>query len=345
MRLFETIANNKVYFIAEMSGNHGGSLEKAMEIVHAASEAGADCLKLQTYTADTITINCDRSDFQTVKGGLWEGRTLWDLYDEAYTPWEWQADIKAECERLGMDFLSSVFDPTSVDFLESIGCEAYKIASPELVDVPLIEYAASKGKPMVISCGMGCVEEIRDAVEACHRAGNRRIVLLKCTSEYPAVYGDMNIATMVDMHDRFGCPVGLSDHSMGSSVDVAAAALGASVIEKHFCITREEETVDSAFSMEKQEFADMVRCVRDAREAVGRVTYDLTDRERASLISRRSLYAVEDIRAGEPFTEKNVRSIRPSHGIAPRHLPDLVGKPAPRDIPFGTAITMEDLGE
>ena len=198
MKLFDIISNGDVYFIAEMSGNHGGSLEKAMEIVAAASVAGADCLKLQTYTADTITIDCDSSDFQTLKG-LWQGRTLYDLYKEAYTPWEWQGEIKSECERLGMDFLSSVFDPTSVDFLESIGCEAYKIASPELVDIPLIEYAASKGKPMVISCGMGTVEEIQDAVDACHRMNNDQIVLLKCTSEYPAVYADMNIATMADM--------------------------------------------------------------------------------------------------------------------------------------------------
>lgn len=345
MRLLETIARGDVYFIAEMSGNHGGSLEKAMEIVRAAAEAGADCLKIQTYTADTITLNCDGPDFQTVKNSLWEGRTLWDLYNEAYTPWEWQADIKAECNRLGMDFLSSVFDPTSVDFLESIGCEAYKIASPELVDVPLIEYAASKGKPMVISCGMGSAGEIQDAVDACRRVGNEQVILLKCTSEYPAVYADMNIATMVDMRERFGCPVGLSDHSMGWAVDVAAAALGASVIEKHFCITRKEETVDSAFSMEKQEFADMVVAVRSARAAIGHVTYELTEKERTGLIGRRSLYAVADISAGEPFTEKNVRSIRPSYGLAPKYLPDLIGRLAPRDIPFGTPIAVGDLGE
>ena len=242
MRLFETIKRGDVYFIAEMSGNHGGSVDKAMEIVRSAAEAGADCLKLQTYTADTITIDCDSPDFQTTPGGLWEGRTLYDLYEEAHTPWEWQAEIKEECERLGMDFLSSVFDPTSVDFLESIGCEMYKIASPELVDVPLIRYTASKGKPMVISCGMGTADEIADAVNACRSVGNDRIVLLKCTSEYPAVYEDMNIATMTDMRDRFGCAVGLSDHSMGWGVDVAAATLGASVIEKHYCISREQKT-------------------------------------------------------------------------------------------------------
>lgn len=342
MRLFETISRGDVYFIAEMSGNHGGNQERALEIVRAAAEAGADCLKLQTYTADTITIDYDGPEFQTL-AGLWEGMTLYDLYAEAYTPWEWQAEIKGECERLGMDFLSSVFDPTSVDFLESIGCGAYKIASPELIDVPLIEYAASKGKPMVISCGMGTAEEIQDAVDACQRAGNDQVVLLKCTSEYPAVYADMNIATMTDMRERFGFPVGLSDHSMGYAVDVAAAVLGASVIEKHFCIAREDETVDSAFSMEKQEFADMVVAVRNARAAIGSVTYERTELEEANVAGRRSLYAVADIHEGEEFTRNNVRSIRPGYGLAPKHLLELLGRRANRDIPFGSRLIEEDL--
>ncbi|WP_165055148.1 MULTISPECIES: pseudaminic acid synthase [unclassified Adlercreutzia] len=343
MRLFDTIERGGVYFIAEMSGNHGGSIDNAMRIVRSAAEAGADCLKLQTYTADTITIDCDSPDFQTQAGGLWEGRTLYDLYQEAYTPWEWQGEIKGECERLGMDFLSSVFDPTSVDFLESIGCEMYKIASPELVDIPLIRYAASKGKPMVMSCGMGSVEEIRDAVEACRSVGNDQIVLLKCTSEYPAVYEDMNIATMADMRERFRCAVGLSDHSMGWSVDVAAAVLGASVIEKHYCLTRREKTVDSEFSMEPDEFASMVRDIQRAKAAVGHVTYDRTEREERGLFGRRSLYAVRDIRAGELFTLENVRSIRPGYGLAPKHLPSLLGKAAPRDIAFGSRIERQDL--
>lgn len=343
MRLFETIERGEVYFIAEMSGNHGGSVDKAMEIVRSAAEAGADCLKLQTFTADTITIDCDSPDFQTTPGGLWEGRTLYDLYEEAHTPWEWQAEIKEECERLGMDFLSSVFDPTSVDFLESIGCEMYKIASPELVDVPLIRYAASKGKPMVISCGMGSIDEIADAVEACRSVGNERIVLLKCTSEYPAVYEDMNIATMADMGVRFGCAVGLSDHSMGWGVDVAAATLGASVIEKHYCIFRKQKTVDSEFSMEPAEFSAMVRDVRRAKASVGRVTYDRSEREERGLAGRRSLYAVRDIALGDKFTSENVRSIRPAHGLAPKYLDDLLGRAAKREIKFGEPITEADL--
>ena len=345
MGLFETIERGDVYFIAEMSGNHGGSLEKALEIVRSVAETGTDCLKLQTYTADTITIDCDSPDFQTISGSLWEGRTLYDLYQEAYTPWEWQAEIKDECERLGLDFISSVFDPTSVDFLESIGCEMYKIASPELVDTPLIRYTASKGKPMVISCGMGTVEEIEEAVEACRSVGNEQIVLLKCTAEYPAVYEDMNIATIADMRERFGCAVGLSDHSMGWGVDVAAATLGASVIEKHYCISREQKTVDSDFSMEPEEFSSMIRDVRRAKAAIGHVTYERSEKEKKGLDCRRSLYAVKDIAFGEKFTAENVRSIRPAFGLAPKHLDKLLGGTSKRDIKFGEPITEGDLRE
>lgn len=343
MRLLQTIESGDVYFIAEMSGNHGGSLDEAIKIVRAAAEAGADCLKTQTYTADTITIDAPGSDFRTNDGGLWEGRTLYDLYDEAHTPWEWQADIKEECERLGMDFLSSVFDPSSVDFLETLEVGAYKIASPELIDVPLIRYAASKGKPVVISCGMGSIEEIQDAVDACRSAGNGNIVLLKCTSEYPATYEDMNIATVSDMANRFGCAVGLSDHSMGYGVDVAAAVLGARVIEKHFCLSREHETVDSAFSMEPAEFAAMVSSTRQALAAVGRPTYELSEQEKAQLRGRKSLYAVKDIAEGEAFTSENVRSIRPAYGLAPKYLDDLIGKHSKRRIAFGERIMEEDL--
>lgn len=344
MKLHDMLNKGEVYFIAEMSGNHGGSLEKALEIVRAAAEAGANCLKTQTYTADTITINCDGPDFQTQAGGLWEGRTLYDLYEEAHTPWEWQPAIKAECEKYGMDFLSSVFDSSSVDFLEDVGVDAYKIASPELIDIPLIRYAASKRKTMIMSCGMATIEEIREAVEACREEGNNDIVLLKCTSEYPAVYADMNIATMQDMALRFNCPVGLSDHSMGFSVDIAAAALGASVIEKHFCITRAEKTVDSAFSMNADEFAAMVREIAIAKAAIGRVSYERTEQEKKGLGGRRSLYAVCDIRAGEPFTETNVRSIRPAYGLKPKYLDSLIGRIAERDIAFGQPILESDCG-
>lgn len=344
MKLHEAIKNNKVYFIAELSGNHGGSLEKALEIVRAAADAGADCLKTQTYTADTITINCDNSDFQTQAGGLWEGRTLYDLYEEAHTPWEWQPAIKAECEKRGMDFLSSVFDASSVDFLENIGVDAYKIASPELIDTPLIRYAASKHKTMIMSCGMATIEEIQEAVAACHNEGNDDIVLLKCTSEYPAVYADMNIVTMQDMAQRFDCPVGLSDHSLGFAVDIAAAALGASVIEKHFCITRAERTVDSAFSMDAAEFASMVEQIAIAKTAIGHVSYERTEQEKKGLAGRRSLYAVRDISAGEVFSEANVRSIRPAYGLKPKYFDALIGRTAERDIAFGQPILESDCG-
>lgn len=342
MRLHETIMNNGVYFIAEMSGNHGGSLEKALEIVRAAAAAGADCLKTQTYTADTITLDCDTPDFQTQAGGLWEGRTLYDLYEEAHTPWEWQSVIKAECERLGLDFLSSVFDATAVEFLEEIGVGAYKIASPELIDIPLIRYTAAKQKTMVMSCGMATLSEIEEAVQACKSVGNDDIVLLKCTSEYPAVYEDMNILTMLDLKERFGCPVGLSDHSMGCVVDIAAAVLGASIIEKHFCITREEETVDSAFSMDAEEFRAMVSQVGIAKAAMGKVTYERTNQEAKGLSGRRSLYAAQDIARGELFTEANVRSVRPAYGLEPKYYDRLIGKRARRTIPYGTPLSWDD---
>lgn len=343
MKLNDKIAQGQPYFIAEMSGNHGGSLEQALEIVRKAAESGADCLKIQTFTADTITIDCDSEEFQTTKGGLWEGRTLYDLYNEAHTPWEWQPVIKNECERLGMDFLSSVFDPSSVDFLETLNVEMFKIASPELVDIPLIRYVASKGKPMIISCGMGSCEEIREAVEACRKVGNDQVILLKCTSEYPAVYEDMNITTISDMKERFDCPVGLSDHSMGYAVDIAAAVLGACVIEKHFCLSRKDKTVDSEFSMEPNEFKDMVTAVRQAKAAMGQVTYSLTDKEKKGLTGRKSLYAVRPITKGEEFTKENVRSIRPGYGLAPKYLDWVIGKTSLRDIPFGSPILEKDL--
>lgn len=342
MRLAEKINGGGVYCIAEMSGNHAGDLGYALEIVRAAAEAGADCLKTQTYTADSITLDCDGEDFR-ITSGLWKGRTLFELYSEAHTPFEWQPIIKQECDRLGIDFLTSVFDFSSVDYLEGIGAEAYKIASPELVDIPLIEKAASTGKPMIISTGLGTLGEIQDAVEACRRVGNDSIVLLKCTAEYPARFEDMNLATIPDMAERFGVPVGLSDHSLGYAADVAAVALGARVVEKHFCITREHESVDSAFSMDKGEFAAMVKAVEEAAKAVGRVNYERSELEEINAQWRRSLYASKDIKAGEAFSLENCKSVRPAHGLAPKHLVQLLGTIAHRDIAFGTPIMPEDL--
>ncbi len=337
--VFERIEQGGVYVIAEMSANHGGSLDTAIDIVRQAAKAGADCLKIQTYTADSITIDCDSEDFR-IHGGLWDGYKLYDLYTEAGTPYEWHKTIKDECEKCGIDFLSTPFDSRAVDFLESLGCEAYKIASFELVDIPLIEYAASKGKPMIISCGMATVDEIQDAVEACRRMNNDQIVLLKCCSEYPANWKDMHIANIPDMKKRFQVNVGLSDHSTGSIAPVVAVSMGACVIEKHVKIEG-IESADSEFSMPMNEFAEMVMSVRNANLIVGQVQYGPTVAEKSNLKFRRSLFAVKDIRAGEQITKENVRSIRPSSGLAPRLFLDILGKRAKHDIPFGTPLSLD----
>lgn len=341
-KLWEKLAANQVYVIAEMSANHAGKLENALEIVRQAAKVGADCVKIQTYTADTMTIDCDNEYFR-IKGGLWDGYKLYDLYQEAGTPWEWQERIKQECEVCGVDFLSTPFDRTAVDFLEGLGCEAYKIASFELVDIPLIEYAASKGKPMIISCGMGSIEEIQDALDACKQQGNEQVVLLKCCSEYPANYSDMNLATIADMRERFGVPVGLSDHSMGSIGAVVGVSLGAQVVEKHFCLSRAIKNPDCGFSMEPEEFAEMVHDVRDAAQIRGRVTYELTESEKASTVFRRSIFAVKDIREGECFTEENIRVIRPAYGMSPKEYGKLIGKTSGLDYTVGKPI--QGLGE
>ena len=308
-RLFEKIENGEVYIIAEMSANHGGSLEGALEIVHQVAKTGADCLKIQTYTADNITIDSDKSDF-VISGGLWDGYKLYDLYTEASTPYEWQAEIKDACEREGLDFLSTPFDPSAVDFLESIGCDAYKIASFELTDVPLIEYVASKKKPIIISCGMGSLEEIQDALDACERAGNKNVVLLKCCSEYPANWKDMHLANILDMKERFNVPIGLSDHSVGSLGAIVGVSLGAVVIEKHVKLEG-IESADSEFSMSMGDFSKMVEDVRNATAIKGETFYGPNPGETENYKLRRSLYVVKDIKAGETFTTDNVRSIRP----------------------------------
>ena len=341
--VFEKIKQDQVYVIAEMSANHGGSLDTALEIVREAAKAGADCLKIQTYTADSITIDCDGEDFQ-IHGGLWDGYKLYDLYTEAGTPYEWHRAIKEECDRCGIDFLSTPFDPAAVDFLEEIGCEAFKIASFELVDIPLIEYAAAKGKPMIISCGMSTVEEIQDAVDACHRVGNDQIVLLKCCSEYPANWKDMHLANIPDMRSRFRVEVGLSDHSEGSIAAVVAVAMGANVIEKHVKIDG-VESADSKFSMPMEAFAEMVTAVRNARQIAGQVQYGPTTGEAGNLKFRRSLFAVKDIQIGDEITTENVRSIRPNNGIRPKYLQEMLGKKAKSAVKYGHPITTEFLDE
>ncbi len=339
--LFEKINNGGVYVICEMSANHGGRLENALEIVRKAKEIGADCLKIQTYTADTITINCNKPDF-VIHGGLWDGRVLYDLYKEAFTPWEWQPKIKEECDKVGIDFLSTPFDNTAVDFLEEMGCDSYKIASFELVDIPLIEYTASKGKPMIISCGMGSEKEIQEAVDACKRVGNDKIVLLKCCSEYPANWKDMHLANIPDMIQKYNVPVGLSDHSEGDLAAILAVGMGACVIEKHMKMPG-IESADSGFSMSCDDFEKMIKDIHDAVEIRGTIYYGPSPLEKGNCSLRRSLFAVKDIKKGDKFTSENVRSIRPGTGLKPKYYKELLNKTAKRNIGYGDRITLEDL--
>ncbi|MBE5912914.1 MAG: pseudaminic acid synthase [Pseudobutyrivibrio ruminis] len=339
--IFEKINNDEAYIIAEMSANHGGSLENALKIVREAAKAGADCLKIQTYTADSMTIDCD-NDYFKIKGGLWDGYKLYDLYQEAGTPYEWQATIKAECEKCGMDFLSTPFDKDGADFLESIGIEAYKIASFELVDTPLIEYTASKGKPMIMSTGMASLEEIQDAIDACHRAGNNQIVLLKCCSEYPAPWADMHLNNIPDMAERFGLPIGLSDHSAGSLGAVVGVTLGACVVEKHVMLDG-VESADSKFSMTMEDFSQMVQDVKNAKLIAQGPCYELTEGEKSSTVFRRSIFAIKDIKSGEAFTSENTRVIRPGNGLKPKYYSDIQGKKAAVDISRGTPIDWESI--
>lgn len=335
--------NEKVYVIAEMSGNHAGSIEHAKEIIHAAKESGADCIKLQTYTPDTITLDCDNEYFQ-IKDGTWKNETLYELYGKAYTPWEWQETLKKEAEKTGIDFFSTPFDNTAVDFLEQMGVEFYKIASFELVDIPLIEYVASKGKPIIMSTGMATLAEIDAAVRAVRRQGNCQLALLRCASAYPAVTDEMNLKTMQNMADTFQVPVGLSDHSMGSVGAVMAVALGARMIEKHFCISREIENPDSSFSMNADEFKQMVQDIRQAERALGSVSYGMAQQEKENIVFRRSIFCVKDIKKGEKITEKNIRIIRPGYGMSPQFYPEILGQTALEDIQRGTPLQMDMIG-
>lgn len=339
--MFEKIKKGEVYFIAEMSANHGGELKHALEIVRRAAEAGADCVKIQTYTADSITLDCDNEFFQ-IHGGLWDGYNLHRLYQYAATPYEWHLPIREECEKCGVDFLSTPFDNNAVDFLEELGTEAYKIASFELIDLPLIEYAAGKGKPMIISTGMASPEEIGEALETCRRVGNEEIVLLKCCSEYPSNWEDMHLGNIPDMKRRFGVEVGLSDHSIGSLGAVVGVSLGACVVEKHVKLEG-IESADSEFSMEMKEYAAMIRDVKNAKRIAKGPDYTLTEGEQASLVFRRSIFASGEIRAGDTFTEDNIRIVRPAQGLLPRRYPEILGKRAAKDISFGMPLKEEDI--
>lgn len=330
----------KTFIVAELSANHGHKLEVALESVRAAKEAGADAIKIQTYTADTLTLNCDKPDFRLGKG-LWEGEIYYTLYQKAYTPWEWHQAIFDEARKCGLVCFSTPFDKTAVDFLEDLGNPIMKIASFEITDIPLIEYAAKKGKPMIISTGIAMPEDIELAVQTCRKAGNFDITLLKCTSSYPAPIEDANLMTMVDMKQRYGVKVGLSDHTMGYDVAVAAVALGATLVEKHFILDRSIGGPDAAFSMEIGEFAAMVKAIRNVEKALGTVYYPTDPTKIKGREFSRSLYVAEDMKAGDIISEKNVRSVRPGFGTHPKYLPEILGKVVNRDLVKGERFQLD----
>jgi pseudaminic acid synthase len=322
---FQINEKSPVFIIAELSANHNGSLETAIETIKAAKRAGADCIKLQTYTSDTMTIDCDKDDF-VIKGTIWEGQNLYKLYQEAYTPWEWHTALFEEAKKQDIICFSSPFDKTAVDFLEALNVPAYKIASFEITDIPLIEYVASKGKPLIISTGIAEKEDIILALEACKRMGNNNIALLKCTSSYPAPIDEANISMVKDLAKRFNVISGLSDHTLGSTVPIVATAFGAKIIEKHFIIDRSIGGPDATFSMNEKEFTEMVKAIRHAENAIGKIDYTLTDKQKKGRYFARSLYVVQDIKKGDIITAENVRSIRPGFGLHPKFLPELLGK-------------------
>ncbi|GAA4029724.1 pseudaminic acid synthase [Flavobacterium cheonhonense] len=337
---FDIHKHSNVFIIAELSANHNGSLAVALETVRAAKRAGADCIKLQTYTADTITIDSKKEDF-LIKGTLWEGRNLYDLYQEAFTPWEWHQAIFEEAERNGLVCFSSPFDKTAVDFLESLQAPAYKIASFEITDIPLIEYTASKGKPIIISTGIATMEDIEMALAACRRVGNNDIALLKCTSSYPAPIDEANMVMVKDFEERFGVIAGLSDHTMGATVPVVATCFGAKIIEKHFILDRTIGGPDASFSMNEQEFTDMVKSVREAEKAMGVVDYELTEKQAKGKDFSRSLYVVKDIKKGEVITEDHVKSIRPGFGLHPKYYHTILGQKVNCDLEKGTRMQLD----
>ncbi|KGY07252.1 pseudaminic acid synthase [Vibrio sinaloensis] len=330
-------SGHKPYIIAEMSGNHNGDITRAIELIKAAKESGADAVKLQTYTADTITINHDSEEFM-IRGGLWGGSKLYDLYEQAHTPWEWHKTLFEEAEKLGITIFSSPFDHTAVDFLESLNAPAYKIASFELIDLPLIRKVASTGKPMIMSTGNANLAEIEEAVAAAKEAGAEDIILLHCTSGYPTPASQANISSMAVLKDAFGVEVGLSDHTMDIGVSVAAVALGACVIEKHFTLARADGGPDSAFSLEKEELRSLVTNCNMAFEALGKPNFVSTEAELKTKCHRRSLYVVKAISKGETITSEHVRSIRPGNGIRPKYLDDVIGSVAVEDLAYGTPL-------
>ena len=336
--------DDPTYVIAEMSGNHNMDFNRAVKILEAAKDAGADAIKLQTYTADTITLDCDDECFQITQGTLWDGTTLHKLYEKAYTPWEWQPKLQKMATDMGLDFFSSPFDFSSVDFLQNMNVPAYKIASFEITDIPLIRKVAKIGKPVIISTGIATLADIELAVNTCKAEGNNQIILLKCVSAYPTPYEDINLRTMVNLADTFDCIVGLSDHTMGDTVAVASVAMGAKVVEKHLTLSRADGGVDSAFSMEPQEFKHMVESIRIVEKAMGKVTYELTEKQKREREHARSLFIAQDMKAGEVLNESNMRSVRPANGLHTKYYDELLGKRVNRDVKLGTPLSWDIIG-
>lgn len=330
-----------VLIIAELSANHNGDMQNALDTIKAAKEIGANVIKLQTYTVDTLTLNSDKEDFIIKGGTLWDGKKLYDLYKEAYLPWEWHEELFRYARDIGIDIFSSPFDKTAVDFLEEFNPSAYKIASFEITDYELIRYTASKGRPIIISTGIATIDEIQDAVNICRGEGNDDIILLKCTSAYPAALEDANLLTIPNLAETFGVISGFSDHTLGATAPVVATTLGAKVIEKHFILDKSIGGVDADFSLDKEEFAQMIQAVRDAKKLLGKVDYSMTEKKKKSRQFSRSLYVAEDIKEGEIFTEENIRSVRPGYGLHPKYLKDILGRKATEDIEKGTATTMD----
>ena len=336
-------SKSPVFIIAELSANHNGDLNVALDTIRAAKRAGADAIKLQTYTPDTMTIDSKKDDFKLKQGTLWDDRYFYDLYQEAHTPWEWHKQLFDTAREEGLVCFSSPFDATAVDFLEGLDAPAYKIASFEITDIPLIELVASKKKPVIISTGIAGREDIELALDACHRMGNKNVTLLKCTSSYPAPIEEANMIMVRDLAERYGVISGLSDHTIGSTVPVVATCFGAKIIEKHFILDRSVGGPDASFSMDEKEFTQMVSAVRQAEKAIGEVNYDLTEKQQKGKEFSRSLYIVEDVKKGEELTEKNVRSIRPGYGLHPKHYSNIMGQKATTDLERGTALKMEHL--
>ncbi len=333
------LSGNHVFIIAELSANHNGSIKTAIETIRAAKKAGADAIKLQTYTADTMTIDAKSDDFLLKQGTVWDGSYLYDLYKEAYTPWEWHKELFKVAEDEGLICFSSPFDKTAVDFLEELDVPAYKIASFEITDIPLIEYVASKGKPVIISTGIATTEDIELALEACYKMGNKNIALLKCTSSYPAPIEEANMIMVKDLAERYNVISGLSDHTMGSTVPVVATCFGAKIIEKHFIIDREIGGPDASFSMNQDEFFEMVKAVREAEMAIGKIDYSLTKKQEKGREFSRSIYVVKDSKAGELITEENIRIIRPGFGMHPKYYQEALGKRFSSDVKKGDRIS------